>query len=231
MNRAQPAGAGHFDGNAPDHVSLFAYDNRTFIVQNYQSQPVNTRVYVARASRLRLADGATLPFCHHKNSAGSGVFWSAARFVVPAAQAIRSLKAPSARRILGDDSGYEAAMADPQAANWLLAPVHHLLVTITARTARQRTSGRLDILAGGSSNGFDYFNPVTWAPGMWQCRASSSRFLISAQHSRLPVWRNGRRTGLKICLIINDLRGIIWPSTDSITHRFWQDGPIWPHLA
>jgi hypothetical protein len=39
--------------DAPDHVSLFAYDNRTFIVQNFQSQPVNTRVSVVRANRLR----------------------------------------------------------------------------------------------------------------------------------------------------------------------------------
>ena len=39
--------------DAPDHVSLFAYDNRTFIVQNYQSQSVNTRVSVVRATRLR----------------------------------------------------------------------------------------------------------------------------------------------------------------------------------
>jgi hypothetical protein len=38
--------------DAPDHVSLFAYDNRTFIVQNFQSQPVNTRVSVVRATRL-----------------------------------------------------------------------------------------------------------------------------------------------------------------------------------
>ena len=39
--------------DAPDHVSLFAYDNRTFIVQNFQSQPVNTRVSVVGAQRLR----------------------------------------------------------------------------------------------------------------------------------------------------------------------------------
>jgi hypothetical protein len=39
--------------DAPDHVSLFAYDNRTLIVQNFQSQPVNTRVFVVRATRLR----------------------------------------------------------------------------------------------------------------------------------------------------------------------------------
>jgi hypothetical protein len=39
--------------DAVDHVSLFAYDNRTFIVQNFQSQSVNTRVSVSGATRLR----------------------------------------------------------------------------------------------------------------------------------------------------------------------------------
>ncbi|MGA3180472.1 MAG: hypothetical protein ABSF38_09040 [Verrucomicrobiota bacterium] len=39
--------------DASDHVSLFAYDNHTFIVQNFQSQPVTTRVSVVRASALR----------------------------------------------------------------------------------------------------------------------------------------------------------------------------------
>jgi hypothetical protein len=39
--------------DAPDHVGLFAYDNRTFIVQNYQSQPVNARASVVSAKRLR----------------------------------------------------------------------------------------------------------------------------------------------------------------------------------
>jgi len=38
--------------DAPDHVSLFAYDNRTFIVQNFQSQPVTTRVTITRATTL-----------------------------------------------------------------------------------------------------------------------------------------------------------------------------------
>jgi uncharacterized membrane protein YgcG len=38
--------------DGPDHVSLFAYDNRTFIVQNFQSQPVTTRVSVVRATAL-----------------------------------------------------------------------------------------------------------------------------------------------------------------------------------
>ena len=35
-----------------DHVSLFAYDNRTFIVQNFRPQPVSARVSVVRATRL-----------------------------------------------------------------------------------------------------------------------------------------------------------------------------------
>jgi len=39
--------------DAADHVSLFAYDNRTLIVQNFQSQPVSARVFVVRATRLR----------------------------------------------------------------------------------------------------------------------------------------------------------------------------------
>jgi hypothetical protein len=39
--------------DAPDHVGLFAYDNRTFIVQNFRAQPVSTRVYVIGATRIR----------------------------------------------------------------------------------------------------------------------------------------------------------------------------------
>jgi hypothetical protein len=38
--------------DAPHHVSLFAYDNRTFIVQNFQSQTVSARVSVTRATGL-----------------------------------------------------------------------------------------------------------------------------------------------------------------------------------
>jgi hypothetical protein len=38
--------------DAPDHVGLFAYDNRTFIVQNFRPQPVSTHVLVVRATRL-----------------------------------------------------------------------------------------------------------------------------------------------------------------------------------
>jgi len=39
--------------DAPAYVALFTYDNRTFIVQNYQSQPVSARVSVVGANRLR----------------------------------------------------------------------------------------------------------------------------------------------------------------------------------
>ena len=39
--------------DAPDHVALFAYDNRAFIVQNFQGEPVKARVTVAGAARLR----------------------------------------------------------------------------------------------------------------------------------------------------------------------------------
>ncbi len=38
---------------APDHVSLFSYDNRTFIVQNFRGQPVDTRVIVTEAGQIR----------------------------------------------------------------------------------------------------------------------------------------------------------------------------------
>jgi uncharacterized membrane protein YgcG len=37
--------------DAPDHVSLFVYDNRTFIVQNFQNAAVTARV-TARATAL-----------------------------------------------------------------------------------------------------------------------------------------------------------------------------------
>ena len=39
--------------NAPDHVSLFAYDNKTFIIQNFQSQSVSAQVTVKDAANLR----------------------------------------------------------------------------------------------------------------------------------------------------------------------------------
>jgi hypothetical protein len=38
---------------APTGVSLFAYDNRTFIIQNYQSQSVSARASVVDAKSLR----------------------------------------------------------------------------------------------------------------------------------------------------------------------------------
>ncbi|MEJ2109447.1 MAG: hypothetical protein P8Z37_05945 [Acidobacteriota bacterium] len=37
---------------APDHVSLLAYDNRTFIVQNFRGQPVDTRIIVRESARI-----------------------------------------------------------------------------------------------------------------------------------------------------------------------------------
>ena len=47
--------------DGPHHVSLFAYDNRTFIVQNFQSQAVSARVSVTRAARLHdLLSGQTI---------------------------------------------------------------------------------------------------------------------------------------------------------------------------
>jgi hypothetical protein len=59
--------------DAPDHVSLFAYDNRTFIVQNFKAQPVSTRVSVTSANRLRdlLAD-QTITASQSAASAGRG---------------------------------------------------------------------------------------------------------------------------------------------------------------
>ncbi|MBN1973900.1 MAG: hypothetical protein JW787_09705 [Sedimentisphaerales bacterium] len=39
--------------DAPDHISLFVYDNKTFIVQNFKSQPVSARVSVTGSTRLR----------------------------------------------------------------------------------------------------------------------------------------------------------------------------------
>jgi hypothetical protein len=38
---------------APDHVSLFAYDNRTFIVQNFQDREIHAQVTAAQANQLR----------------------------------------------------------------------------------------------------------------------------------------------------------------------------------
>jgi hypothetical protein len=59
--------------DGPDHVSLFAYDNRTFIVQNFQSQPVTTRVSVVRATTLRdLLNGQTLAAVQRGGGGGAG---------------------------------------------------------------------------------------------------------------------------------------------------------------
>ena len=47
--------------DAPHHVSLFAYDNRTFIVQNFQPQPVNTHVSLLQGATLHdLLSGLTI---------------------------------------------------------------------------------------------------------------------------------------------------------------------------
>jgi hypothetical protein len=61
--------------DAPDHVSLFAYDNDTFIVQNFQSQPVKTRVSVVGATALHdlLNDKMLAPL----SNSGAGVGESA----------------------------------------------------------------------------------------------------------------------------------------------------------
>jgi hypothetical protein len=59
--------------DAPDHVSLFAYDNRTFIVQNFQSQPASTRVSVVRASQLHdLLTGKTIAAAGGGGGRGGG---------------------------------------------------------------------------------------------------------------------------------------------------------------
>ena len=47
--------------DAPDHLALFAYDNRTFIIQNFRPEPETARVSVTRASSLHdLLSGQTL---------------------------------------------------------------------------------------------------------------------------------------------------------------------------
>jgi hypothetical protein len=59
--------------DGPDHVSLFAYDNRTFIVQNFQSQPVTTRVSVVRATTLHdLLNGQALTAAQRGGGGGAG---------------------------------------------------------------------------------------------------------------------------------------------------------------
>jgi hypothetical protein len=61
--------------DAPDHVSLFAYDNRTFIVQNFQSQPVTTRVTITRATTLHdLLSDTTIAALQGGGGGGGGGF-------------------------------------------------------------------------------------------------------------------------------------------------------------
>jgi len=60
--------------DAPDHVSLFAYDNRTFIVQNFRAQPVSTRVRVIGATRIR--DLLTDQTLAGSQGAGGGGGWA-----------------------------------------------------------------------------------------------------------------------------------------------------------
>jgi hypothetical protein len=59
--------------DAPHHVSLFAYDNHTFIVQNFQPQPVNTRVSLLQSAKLHdLLNGQTITSTQNAES-GIGV--------------------------------------------------------------------------------------------------------------------------------------------------------------
>jgi hypothetical protein len=74
--------------DAPDHVSLYAYDNQTFIVQNFRPQPVSTRVSVVRATRLHdLLSGQALAGSEDRGGRGGrGEFGGAgggASFQVP----------------------------------------------------------------------------------------------------------------------------------------------------
>ena len=83
----------------------------------------------------------------------------------------------------------------PQAPNWLLACIQNLLVAITAMVlARDRLDSVVDIHACG-------FNCVHTATLLsWLSRGQAWAFanVASACEATLPVWRNGRRTGLKI---------------------------------
>ena len=72
--------------SGPDHVSLFAYDNRTFILQNFQAQPIATRISV-RGARLHdlLSDqtitgsvgggGGGIGFDGGRGGSGGGGIW------------------------------------------------------------------------------------------------------------------------------------------------------------
>ncbi|MGO9109057.1 MAG: hypothetical protein ACLP9L_07475, partial [Thermoguttaceae bacterium] len=83
--RALLAGDVFVSLDAVDHVSLFAYDNRTFIVQNFRSQPVSGRVSVVRATHLR--DLLTDQTLTGRQAGGGGV------------------AGPSGRRYLGGNNG------------------------------------------------------------------------------------------------------------------------------
>jgi hypothetical protein len=67
--------------DAPDHVSLFAYDNRTFIVQNFRNDAVTTRATVTQATRLRdlLTDQTLAPGAGTGRGMGMGVGMGAGR--------------------------------------------------------------------------------------------------------------------------------------------------------
>lgn len=67
--------------DAPDHVALFAYDNRTFIVQNYQGQAVSPRVRAVRATCLRdLLTGQTIAAAPGGEAGFGGGGWGARGF-------------------------------------------------------------------------------------------------------------------------------------------------------
>ena len=81
--------------DAPDHVSLFPYDNRTFIVQNFRAQAVTARVSVARATALRdLLSGQTVAAAPE----GEAVLGAGAAGAEPgSAAASRATAAPCSR--------------------------------------------------------------------------------------------------------------------------------------
>ncbi len=59
--------------DAPDHVALFAYDNRTFIVQNFRAEPVSVRALVVDAKGLRdLLTNQVVPAGSRSGSRGFG---------------------------------------------------------------------------------------------------------------------------------------------------------------
>jgi hypothetical protein len=64
----------------PARVALFAYDNRTFIVQNYQAQSVNVRVSVVGAGRLQDLLSSQPLVAARSEIAGSGRGFSRGNF-------------------------------------------------------------------------------------------------------------------------------------------------------